>query len=188
MVDGREPVQALGADRLLHDGPDGGGCAKLVVTLWLGVPVGVATGGACWYLFGRLAHRRLAERGPELLARLRSGPRSSFGLSALDPSSRTSAAAELDQPGKPMPVVTAVGVWVCFGVGFVVLVAQVVVAGTLWATGAQVRAWFLVQYLPDSLRIVGLVVLVLVAGLAIVGAWRLSRPYQKAARKRFGLP
>jgi ABC-2 type transport system permease protein len=38
---------------------------------WLAVPVGVLSGiGTAWWL-GRLAHRRLAERGPELLAAVR---------------------------------------------------------------------------------------------------------------------
>jgi ABC-2 type transport system permease protein len=34
---------------------------------WLGVPVGVATGVALFWWWGRLAHRRLQRRGPELL-------------------------------------------------------------------------------------------------------------------------
>jgi ABC-2 type transport system permease protein len=35
---------------------------------WLGVPVGVAVGVLCWWWWGRIAARRLAARGPELLA------------------------------------------------------------------------------------------------------------------------
>ncbi|OLF16636.1 hypothetical protein [Actinophytocola xanthii] len=35
---------------------------------WLGVPTGVAVGVLCWWWWGRIAARRLAERGPELLA------------------------------------------------------------------------------------------------------------------------
>ena len=35
---------------------------------WLAVPLGAAVGVGCWWWWGRLAQRRLAARGPELLA------------------------------------------------------------------------------------------------------------------------
>ena len=35
---------------------------------WLSVPVGIGVGVLCWWWWGRLAQRRLAARGPELLA------------------------------------------------------------------------------------------------------------------------
>jgi ABC-2 type transport system permease protein len=48
-----------------------GEIADLPVVTWLAVPVGVASGvGTAWW-WGRRAHRRLADRGPELLAALR---------------------------------------------------------------------------------------------------------------------
>ena len=48
-----------------------GALADLPAVTWLAVPVGVLSGlGTAWW-WGRLAYRRLAERGPELLAALR---------------------------------------------------------------------------------------------------------------------
>jgi ABC-2 type transport system permease protein len=38
---------------------------------WLALPVGVAVGVGCWWWWGNLAQRRLAARGPELLAEVR---------------------------------------------------------------------------------------------------------------------
>jgi ABC-2 type transport system permease protein len=38
---------------------------------WLALPVGVGVGVLCWWWWGRLAQRRLAARGPELLADVR---------------------------------------------------------------------------------------------------------------------
>jgi ABC-2 type transport system permease protein len=38
------------------------------VLRWLALPLGVGVGVLCWWWFGRLAQRRLSERGPELLA------------------------------------------------------------------------------------------------------------------------
>ncbi len=35
---------------------------------WLGLPVGIGVGVLCWWWWGRLAQRRLAAQGPELLA------------------------------------------------------------------------------------------------------------------------
>ncbi|HEX4362739.1 MAG TPA: hypothetical protein VH141_34735 [Pseudonocardia sp.] len=48
-----------------------GVAADLPVATWLAVPVGVASGVTTAWWRGRSAHRRLAERGPELLAALR---------------------------------------------------------------------------------------------------------------------
>jgi ABC-2 type transport system permease protein len=38
---------------------------------WLALPVGIAVGVGCWWWWGNLALRRLAARGPELLAEVR---------------------------------------------------------------------------------------------------------------------
>ncbi len=38
---------------------------------WLALPVGTGVGVLCWWGWGRLAQRRLAARGPELLADVR---------------------------------------------------------------------------------------------------------------------
>jgi ABC-2 type transport system permease protein len=38
---------------------------------WLALPTGIGVGVLCWWWFGRLAQRRLAARGPELLAEIR---------------------------------------------------------------------------------------------------------------------
>jgi ABC-2 type transport system permease protein len=51
---------------LLYQGTRAGDPAML----WSATPVGVASGLLLAWVLGRLAHRRLAARGPELLARV----------------------------------------------------------------------------------------------------------------------
>jgi len=41
------------------------------VVQWLALPLGIGVGVLCWWWWGRLAQRRLATRGPELLAEVR---------------------------------------------------------------------------------------------------------------------
>jgi ABC-2 type transport system permease protein len=48
-----------------------GATGVLPAATWLAVPVGIACGVATAWWWGRIAYRRLAERGPELLAAVR---------------------------------------------------------------------------------------------------------------------
>ncbi|WP_156757689.1 hypothetical protein [Actinokineospora pegani] len=151
---------------------------------WAGVPVGLATGVLSLVLGGALAHRRLADQGPELFARMRSGPQSTIDFTGWAAGGRAPAAAA---PQRPMPLVKASLVWALYLVGFVTLVAQVGVASVLSANGATVRAWFLALYLPQGQRPAVLAALAALAVAAIVGGWLLSRGHDKPARKKFGL-
>ncbi|WP_086823710.1 hypothetical protein [Allokutzneria sp. NRRL B-24872] len=145
---------------------------------WVGVPIGIAIGVSWAVGLGRMAHKRLRVRGPELLARMRSGPTAALRSSAEDNA----------VPQRPVPVGKAVLAWLLYVGGFVMLVAQVGVASILAANDVAVRTWFVALYLPADLRTAGLIALAVVGVLAVVGGWLLTKVHDKPERKKFGLP
>jgi ABC-2 type transport system permease protein len=120
---------------------------------WAGVAVGVVTGAACWWGFGRLAERRLAARGPELLETMRTGR-------------KPPAVATVDRP--EMGPLRQYICGLCFGLGAIPLIPQGILAAVFVANGMLRRSWFLATYLPGGWRypVAGAFILL---GLAMYG-------------------
>ncbi|ROO84759.1 ABC-2 type transport system permease protein [Actinocorallia herbida] len=130
---------------------------------WAGVPVGVATGALCAVVLGRLAARRLAARGPELLHAMRTGRRPK--------PERARTFAVLPAPRRAL-------VSTGFLLGMIALFPQGIVAGIFAAQGIERHTWFLATYPDAGLRLpvaggmaaLGLVLL----GCAALGVRRLA--------------
>jgi ABC-2 type transport system permease protein len=137
-----------------------GAVLVLLGTVWerpalqaAGVLAGVATGGLLYWWGGRLAARRLAARGAELMDLLRLGPPA--------PAERA-AAAPAEEPGRRRRD-AAVGVLWTAGVLCVFPQGLVPVAFNLFGVDPQVRVWFAARYLPSGLQ------LPVAAGFIVVG-------------------
>lgn len=135
---------------------------------WAGVPVGVATGALCYWLFGRLAGHRLRDKGPDLLDAMRTG-RKSEG---------TSAFTRFDRLDKRQKAILGL----CGGLGAIPLFPQGIVATTMLAAGKTNVSWFLATYMPTAWRY-PVAILFILAGLAMYGtaAW-VARPRRAEAR------
>ena len=113
---------------------------------WLGVPAGLATGALCVWLGGRLAHRRLDTHGPELLQQMRTGDTQQATLvKAPDGSRQALPAFKLSD----LPRSQAVTVGICFGLGWLPLFPQGLVALAFLLFGQRDKSWFLATYLGD---------------------------------------
>jgi ABC-2 type transport system permease protein len=118
---------------------------------WAGVPVGLLTGALCYWLFGRLAERRLRSHGPELLDTMRTGRKPAARSYQSLPSRRKNIAG------------------IGFGLGAIPLFPQGIVALLFAADGRTDMSWFLATYLPapwSYATAVGFIVL----GLALYGS------------------
>ena len=127
------------------------------VLAWAGVPTGVLTGCLCAWWLGRLAHRRLLARGPELLALMRHGP---------EPAGLQGGGAQPSLP--PLPLGQTVLVYACWSLAWLPLFPQGLVPLVFKLAGSPVRSWFLPLYLPPAWQwpvILGMIAL----GLAMVG-------------------
>jgi hypothetical protein len=118
-----------------------------------GVLVGVATGGLLYWWGGRVAARRLADRGAELMDLLRLGPQA--------PAEGQGAGPSRD-PARRRREVAAGALWTA---GFLCVFPQglVPVALNLFGVDPQVRVWFAARYLPQGLQ------LPVAAGFIVVG-------------------
>jgi ABC-2 type transport system permease protein len=150
-------------------------CAALVLlgTLWerpalqvAGVLAGFATGGLLYWWGGRVAARRLADRGAELMDLLRLGPQA--------PAERQ-AAAPSPEPGRRRRDAAVGALWT---VGILCVFPQglVPVALNLFGVDPQVRVWFAARYLPQGLQ------LPVAAGFIVVGL--LAIWWAEAIRRR----
>jgi ABC-2 type transport system permease protein len=104
---------------------------------WWGLPVGLATGTLWFWLFGLIAQRRLAARGPELLSLMR------YGVSSQPVSGDGTQ-------WQPIPAWKRLLVGLCAGFGAIPLIPQGVVPGIFLLTGGHVKSWFLALYLPSG--------------------------------------
>ncbi|MEU7865240.1 hypothetical protein [Dactylosporangium sp. NPDC049140] len=101
---------------------------------WAGVAVGVVTGALCYWLFGRLAERRLRTHGPELLDTMRTGRKPA-----------SSAMKGYDELSKTQKNIAGLG----FGLGAIPLFPQGIVALIFVFNGKADMSWFLATYLPS---------------------------------------
>ncbi|BEL04623.1 hypothetical protein Q0Z83_028140 [Actinoplanes sichuanensis] len=106
---------------------------------WAAVPVALLTGGLLTWWGGRLAARRLAATGPEMLATMRSG-----GTVSLTAARKT--AVEL--PPRLSALVTTL--WIAC---WIPLFPQGLVPLWMILSGSENRLWFLALYLSDPWRI-----------------------------------
>jgi ABC-2 type transport system permease protein len=118
-----------------------------------GVLVGVATGGLLYWWGGRVAARRLADRGAELMDLLRLGPQASPERQPAGPS---------HDPGRRRRDAAAGALWTA-GILCVFPQGLVPVAFNLFGVDPQVRVWFAARYLPQGLQ------LPVAAGFIVVG-------------------
>ncbi len=132
------------------------------VYAWLGLPVGIITGLASGWWLGKLAARRLARRGPELLERMRARPMAS---------ARTRGVGEV--PGRASVAVL---------VGSLLIFPQGLVPLALRLTNSASRLWFVPRYLPEPWPIPAIVAFVLAGLAAYVLAWRWWRAANRVAR------
>ncbi|WP_026423403.1 hypothetical protein [Actinokineospora inagensis] len=123
---------------------------------WAGGLVGLLTGVLCYQLFGLLAIKHLAARGPELLYLMRAGKEYEAALSA--------ETAVL----KAMPRHRRGLLWTSFFIGCLALFPQGLVPMGMKISGDIARVWFLALYLPDGLQW-PVIALFLLIGLAAFG-------------------
>ena len=125
-----------------------------------GVFVGIVTGMTYWSLCARAASRRLAAKGPELLALMRAGkelPEQSVeGTSALKTMSK----------GRQRLL------WWSFGVGCIALFPQALVPMAMKLSGHIAKVWFLALYVPDPWQWPTIVLMILLAVAAFTIAAR----------------
>jgi len=149
---------------------------------WSGVLVGLAVGGFCAWLFGRLAYRKLEADGPEMLDTLRKGPRRQAAV-AKPAAAGEAAPAAAQRPGLDLtPAQTAVLGLLITG-GILLLLPQGAVAICLAAFHVPVRSWFVALYFDGWLRFVVGGASMVLGALALWGAASIVRsPARRAAR------
>ncbi|WP_326954592.1 hypothetical protein [Amycolatopsis sp. NBC_01286] len=117
---------------------------------WAGVAAGLLTGAFYYWLFGRLAYRRLEKAGPEILDLMRKGVRTEVKVSADEP-----AEGEEEEPAKKDdlsgPQNAAVALFVLLGV--LLVIPQGFVSLGLSLFGATLPGWFLVAHVAPGLRV-----------------------------------
>ncbi|MFC4115771.1 hypothetical protein [Nonomuraea zeae] len=136
---------------------------------WWGVAAGIATGALCYWGLGRLAQRRLAAQGPELLHMMRTGRR---------PEGGPGTAFKLPD----MPKAQRTIVMICWSLGAIPLIPQGVVAGVFISNGQLRHSWFLATYMTPGLRW-PVVALMVAIGLTMygLGLWIPHRAKKRAA-------
>ncbi|MEV4569943.1 hypothetical protein AB0K12_39865 [Nonomuraea sp. NPDC049419] len=141
------PVAALVLVGTLRDDP---------LLRWSGLPLGLAIGGLCMWLFGRLAYRRLETNGPELLEKLRGG----------NPNLRL-------RPGEPKVVLVEpsggtgmrLTVSLCLGGGWVPMASGVISLILISQGGTSRTLWTFATRLPEPLPVP---VAILLIGLSVL--------------------
>ncbi|WP_377267779.1 hypothetical protein [Peterkaempfera sp. SMS 1(5)a] len=116
------------------------------VLLWLGAPIGVATGILLAWWLGRVAINRLTAKGPELLFLMRTG-RSSRPGTAAGTRTGTGPRVEAKPEVSRRTAVISLLLWIF---GSLTLFPQGLVPLVILITGAPVRSWFLALYMPDA--------------------------------------
>ncbi|WP_157521596.1 hypothetical protein [Herbidospora cretacea] len=153
----------------------------LPVVSWLAVAVGVGTGVWLAVWFGRLAHHRLAAKGPELLSLMRSG-------GTVTPGSSDDATLSVGRPKAKLPPgkqALVVFLWVfCW----IPLFPQGLVPLWLIFNDSETKLWFLALHLQDPWRI-PVAVAFTVLGIAMMW-WgtAIQNRHDKAEREKQNAP
>jgi ABC-2 type transport system permease protein len=132
-----------------------------------GVLVGVGVGAGLTWWGGRVAARRLVDRGAELMDLLRLGPGAvNLGGGPAD-----------GRPEVALPRRTSAAVGALWTVGMVCLVPQglVPLAFALFGVDQQVRVWFVARYLPVAVQVPVAVGFVVLGALAVWWAESIRR-------------
>jgi ABC-2 type transport system permease protein len=111
-----------------------------------GALAGVATGGLLYWWGGRVAARRLADHGDELMDLLRLGPQARPEPAAAGPGGERTAPASWRRDA-------AVGTLWTLGILCVFPQGLVPVAFNLFGVDPQVRVWFAARYAPQDLQL-----------------------------------
>ncbi|WP_433055132.1 hypothetical protein [Dactylosporangium sp. CS-033363] len=120
---------------------------------WAGLPVGLLTGALCYWLFGRLAERRLLTHGPELLDTMRTGRKASSRI------------VRYENLSNVQKNIAGIG----FGLGAIPLFPQGIVALLFVTNGKTDASWFLATYLPAPWNYAVAIGFILL-GLALYGS------------------
>ncbi|WP_066361328.1 hypothetical protein [Herbidospora mongoliensis] len=120
-----------------------GDALDLPVLSWLAVVVGVGTGALLTVWFGRLAYRRLAAKGPELLSLMRSG-----GTVTADDPTLSMGRPRAKLPRGKQALVTFLWIF-CW----IPLFPQGLVALWMIYNDSATKLWFLALHLQDPWRV-----------------------------------
>ncbi|EJS69000.1 hypothetical protein ICU_02553 [Bacillus cereus BAG2X1-1] len=115
------------------------------VLQWLGVPIGVCTGGVLAWLFGRIAYTKLERNGPELLFEMKSGMKIKS-----DNYKKKVQNKAIELPKKKLAFVV---LFVFMGIFFLVHQSIVPIIFEILGVDEKVRLFFLPRYLPQIARI-----------------------------------
>jgi ABC-2 type transport system permease protein len=140
-----------------------------------GVVAGAATGGLLYWWGGRLAARRLADRGAELLDLLRLGPQEPAGPGAARPGREP--APQLSRARS-----AARGTLLTVGILCVVPQGLVPLGFNLFGVDPQVRVWFAARYLPQPMQVPAAVAFIVVGALALWWAAVIQRGHAGAPK------
>ncbi len=135
-----------------------------------GVAVGVVTGLFYFSVLGRVAVRRLAARGPELLYLMRAGK---------EPQENVAADTSVL---KAMPKARQRLLWGTFGLGCIALFPQALVPMVMKLSGDIAKVWFLALYLPDAWQWPTIALMFLLAAVAFGIAGRTFLTQQRRLR------
>ncbi|PEX78994.1 hypothetical protein [Bacillus cereus] len=115
------------------------------VLQWLGVPIGVCTGGVLAWLFGRIAYTKLERNGPELLFEMKSGMKIKS-----DNYKKKVQNKAIELPKKKLAFVV---LFVFMGIFFLVHQSIIPIIFEILGVDEKVRLFFLPRYLPQIARI-----------------------------------
>ncbi|WP_144123568.1 hypothetical protein [Catellatospora sichuanensis] len=147
----------------------------LPVVSWLAVATGLGTGAVLAGWFGRLAHRRLAAAGPELLGRIRGG-------GTVTPGTRQAGLA-VGVPGAKLPPGRQALVTFLWIFCWIPLFPQGLVPLYVILDGGPAKLWFLALHLPDPWRVVVAVAFTLVGLVMIYYGTVIPARHERAVRR-----
>jgi ABC-2 type transport system permease protein len=141
------------------------------VLRWSGVPVGLVTGVFLAWWLGRVAYRRLQERGPELLALMRTARHS-----------QPAQPAEDEEPTEVRysrtKLVVAITGWT---LGPIAAFPQGLVPMVIKLADLDVKSWFLALHMPEPLQWPTAILMVLIGACFLYLAIKASIPDKEAA-------
>lgn len=139
---------------------------------WWALPFGVILGTLWFWLLGKIAYRRLEQRGSDILDRMRKSPSSAafdLGISKKD----MGISSELSK-GK-----TAI-MYTFFTLAPVLVFPQGIVAGIFKLVNFDNKSWFLPLYLPSTWQWPAIAFMIT---LGLILFWKAASMYRRASKK-----